>query len=78
MIDTKEEYERLQFEVQQLGYIALEDSGVEIIETIEALREVARGADEVRYAWSADIGDYGFSEKLDTALKALPNWIVED
>lgn len=70
MIETKEQYDKIVFEVQQLGYIAIEGAGVPIIETIEALREVVRGA---KFVIEED--DYSV---LRQAMRDLPHWIVED
>ena len=72
MIDTKEQYEVIVYEVQQLGYIALEGTGEPIIQTIEALREVARAAKN----WLDDDMDRG--GRIEELIDALPDWFLNE
>ena len=69
MIETKKQYE---FLADLVPY------GNEWRETIEALREVARGAKSLRDVWGNDVGDYGFDVEIANALDALPSWITEE
>ena len=81
MIETKEQYETMN---RQLAgeYIVGDYSLQDIIETIDALREVARGARTVAVLMerSTEIG-LGTSQALShlsESLDALADWIVEE
>ena len=65
MIDTKEQYEE-RLEMWREVY----PSFVDLPETIEALREVARASKAVRDESSA-------ATWLNIALDALPDWLTE-
>ena len=69
MIETKEQYERL-VEIGEHGTHAGAIHLLYAMETIEALREVAREAKYLSPIWK--------HEGVDKALDALPDWITED
>lgn len=89
MIDTKEQYEKARTAnaILYQGSREKEIHSQDLIETIEALREVARKADEWfdpdRWAleegpfciWCNNAKKYGHRE--DCVYEAIPDWLLE-
>ena len=70
MIDTKEQYEKA---LAPLKWGA-PDSAKAIMETIEALREVARAT---FYLLNTDYPAWYSYDIVDETLNALPDWLTE-
>ena len=74
MIETKEQYEDLYTFVPKERHTRR--AFAEALETIEALREVARAADGAAHS---DVVDWGLQLKLlGRKVKDLPDWITEE
>lgn len=83
MIETKEQYLAAQYlamlkadGLHGVEYAIIED----LIETIEALREVAKIAQFAKYMAASHL-DKALNkqlEKLRFVLENIPNWIIED
>ena len=78
MIETKEQYEELRGAISYVAAGHYQDEEIagwleRQVETIEALREVARGANQQR--WISVTHPQLWNEELGDALDALPNWL---
>ena len=70
MIDTKEQYEDISRKIVEVRPFDVKRSNLDVIETIEALREVAR--DLIRH------GEFHEPQLRDIdSYNALPDWILE-
>lgn len=92
MIETREQYATLLDDVRDLGYASLGSTDAEaIIETIEALRRLARAAKEIEageeyYMGKESANDYdatieAICEQLRDALAYIEQhapWLLED
>lgn len=72
MIETKEQYEKLRHDLEWLADAGLPDRR-DLVETIEALKELAIAVNGVLYGSIIDMGKWKVREKLD----ALPDWTKE-
>ena len=76
MIESKEQYELWQIQRDSIGQ-------ERVVELIEALREVARGAiyykqEKRKFLLGMRDYDRDGGNLLDDALDALPDWITEE
>ncbi len=73
MIETKEQYERAQREALSPDVHGPTNASHQLIETIEALREVARAAHRF-----GDTGTMSAEIRMHELLAALPDWLTDD
>ena len=77
MIETKEQYEHIQSLSERGAECSLVSKDIKhCVDLIEALREVARGANQQR--WISVTHPQLWNEELGDALDALPDWITEE
>ena len=80
MIETKEHFEKIAFKTRVSGDL---EETVDLLETIEALREVARAGRAIKEAEDGypqthtELHLIGAHDDMAEALDALPEWILE-
>ena len=81
MIETKEQYEAHISLLKNVGEYqdlpSVYESGEQFEETIEALREVARLADEICNIGALVDEDEALDRELMLKMRALPDWLME-
>lgn len=73
MIKTKGQYEEAKYIISSAPSRGSEPYFDELIELLEALRELAVATNGVLYGPIMDMGKWNIKEKLD----ALPNWLLK-
>ena len=78
MIETKEQYEDFVGAVAKFPSLRVHEADLQrLIETIEALREVARAADHLVFHTEGDEEETAGEAAVANALQALPDWLTE-
>ncbi len=82
MIETKEQYEEHYENFQKISEQQT-DAWISVVQTIEALRDVARAGDRLEISFDMRTSEKtidGFRNQIDDfeqALDALPDWITD-
>ena len=75
MIEKIGDYEQVCNDLRQKDQDNMITQGKQLIETIEALRKVARAAKSAQRMWQEEYG--AANVVLQRALNAIPDWIKE-